>query len=579
MSSILDFIKRFNKFLDLKIKISLCVLIFNLIILSCLEFISLGSIPILVGFLLEPNSISSILNIDINSYLQNINQLHFIVIVVFSLFLLKSSFLAYVNYYELKTIKILRIFVTNKLFKIYLNKNYNFFVENNHSVLSRNLITETNNCVSLIQSCVNVLREIFLLLIIFSLILLYKPFLSILILVILIFFSILFYMSTDKIIKSIAVTRIRSLGYLFTLIPQVLNLIKEIKILKKEIFFSNKFFNTKKIYEEQIQIVDFIRRLPKIFFELIAVVLFLFLLILFQLDDKEQFVKTLPFFSLIVVSTIKLIPSFNTISGSLTHIQSFLNSFNLIDSQISNKKIFEINKNFDSTENENIISIKDLNFRYSKDAQSRFLENINLDIKKGNMVGIVGKSGSGKTTLINLLLGLLKPTEGKITYYSDPKSFSIGHVPQDIVIFDETLQNNIAFGEEEKNINQKQIYEVIKFSGLQRFFEKNNSNLNMRLGEKGLNISGGERQRIGIARALYSNPQVLILDESTSSLDITTEKYIIDELLNIKKKVTVIFISHRLSALRNCDKIILLEDGKIKASGNLEKIKNLLNYN
>tara|TARA_Y100000389_G_scaffold172960_1_gene181804 strand:+ start:390 stop:2129 length:1740 start_codon:yes stop_codon:yes gene_type:complete len=579
MSSILDFIKRFNKFLDLKIKISLCVLIFNLIILSCLEFISLGSIPILIGFLLEPNSISSILNIDINSYLQNINQLHFIVIVVFSLFLLKSSFLAYVNYYELKTIKILRIFITNKLFKIYLNKDYNFFVENNHSVLSRNLITETNNCVSLIQSCVNVLREIFLLLIIFSLIFLYKPFLSILILVILIFFSILFYMSTDKIIKSIATTRIRSLGNLFTLIPQVLNLIKEIKILKKEIFFSNKFFNIKKIYEEQIQIVDFIRRLPKIFFELIAVVLFLFLLIVFQLDDKEQFVKTLPFFSLIVVSTIKLIPSFNTISGSLTHIQSFLNSFNMIDSQISNKKLFEINKNFVPTENENIISIKDLNFRYSKDTQSRFLENINLDIKKGDMVGIVGKSGSGKTTLINLLLGLLKPTEGKITYYSDPKSFSIGHVPQDIVIFDETLQNNIAFGEEEKNIDQKKIYEVIKFSGLQSFFEKNNSNLNMILGEKGINISGGERQRIGIARALYSNPQVVVLDESTSSLDITTEKYIIDELLNIKKKVTVIFISHRLSALRNCDKIILLEDGKIKTSGNLEKIKNLLNYN
>ena len=224
MSSILDFINRFNRFLDLKIKISLCVLIFNLIILSCLEFISLGSIPILVGFLLEPNSISSILNIDINSYLKNINQLHFIVIVVFSLFLLKSSFLAYVNYYELKTIKYLRIFVTNKLFKLYLNKNYNFFIENNHSVLSRNLITETNNCVSLIQSCVNVLREIFLLLIIFSLIFLYKPFLSILILVILIFFSILFYMSTDKIIKSIAATRIRSLGHLFTIIPQVLNL-------------------------------------------------------------------------------------------------------------------------------------------------------------------------------------------------------------------------------------------------------------------------------------------------------------------------------------------------------------------
>ena len=575
MESFFKFLTRFNKFIDLKIKISLYFLIFNLIILSILEFISLGSIPFLISFLLDQNSFNSFFSKDFNNYIQNFNSLNFIIYFVFILFLLKSSFLSFVNYHELKTIKVLRIFISKKLFDLYVNKNYSFFLKNNHSVLARNLIQETDNCVGLIQSCVTVLREIFLLLIIFTLIFIYKPFLSLIILFFLTLFAVIFYISTDKKLKSIASKRISSMGALFKLIPQMFNLIKEIKILKKENFFLNKFFITKTKYEKQILIVDFIRRLPKIFFEMIAVALFLSLLIIFELDNKEQFIKSLPFFSLIVVSTIKLIPSFNAISGALTHIQSYLNSFNLIEGQIQDHRKIEIKKNFEKTYSEDIISFKNVDFKYDFDSQSLSLKNINFNIKKGEMVGVIGKSGSGKTTLINLLLGLLEPTDGKITYHSSPEEFIIGHVPQDIVIFDETLKNNIAFGIEDEDIDNKKIHEVIKFSGLIDFFKKNGSNLDMKIGDKGINLSGGERQRIGIARALYFDPKIIILDEATSSLDITTERFIIDELLSIKKSVTIVFISHRLSALKNCDKIIQIEDGVLKSIGKLEEAKNL----
>lgn len=575
MNSFFKFLNKFDKFIVFKIKLSLCFLIFNLIVLSALEFISLGSIPILIGFLIDPNSFNSYFSKDMNDFIENFNTLNNIIFLVFALFTIKSLFLTFVNYYELKTIKILRIFISNKLFGVYLNENYSFFLKNNHSVLVRNLVTETDNCISLIQSLIIVLREIFLLLIIFSLIFIYKPFLSIIILSILIFFAISFYISTDKILKSIAAKRIASSGLIFKLIPQMFNLIKEIKILKKENFFINKFFNTKEIYEKQLLIVTFIRRLPKIFFEIIAVALFLFLLLVFELNNKEQFVNSLPFFSLIVVSTIKLIPSFNAISGSLTHIQSFLNSFNLINEQIQNGKHKEVKKNFNQTTGKEIISFENVNFEYSFFSKSLSLKNISVKIQKGEMVGIIGKSGSGKTTLINLLLGLLEPTNGKIIYHSNPKDFVIGHVPQDIVIFDDTLKNNIAFGVQEKDIDNKKVIEVIKFSGLDNFFKKNGSNLEMHIGDKGINISGGERQRIGIARALYFDPKILILDEATSSLDITTEKFIINELLSVKRKTTIIFISHRLSALENCDKIIQLENGKLKTLAKFEDIKNL----
>ena len=239
------------------------------------------------------------------------------------------------------------------------------------------------------------------------------------------------------------------------------------------------------------------------------------------------------------------------------------------------KKI-QITKIFDQKQTDKIISTNNLNFKFEESSKALSLKNINLNINKGDMIGIIGKSGSGKTTLINILLGLLKPTKGEVIYYANPDTFNIGHVPQDIVIFDDTLQNNIALGVESENIDQNKICEVIKFSGLQNFFEKNSSNLNMQIGDKGINISGGERQRIGIARALYFNPDIIILDEATSSLDVVTEKYIIDELLSIKRKVTAIFISHRMSALKNCDKIFVIENGEVKASGKLKDVQDLI---
>ena len=195
----------------------------------------------------------------------------------------------------------------------------------------------------------------------------------------------------------------------------------------------------------------------------------MFLLIIFELDNKEKFIQTLPFFSLVVVSTIKLIPSFNAISGALTHIQSYYNSFNLIYRQVNDNEKIQITKIFDQKQTDKIISTNNLNFKFEESSKALSLKNINLNINKGDMIGIIGKSGSGKTTLINILLGLLKPTKGEVIYYANPDTFNIGHVPQDIVIFDDTLQNNIALGVESENIDQNKICEVIKFSGLQNF--------------------------------------------------------------------------------------------------------------
>lgn len=569
----MKFYKKLRFVIDDNIRSLIYFLIFGLILMSILEFISLGSIPLLVGYLIEPKQMSvffeKYFNISFNLNL----DLKLFSIIIFLIFLSKSLLLSMINYFELKTIKDLKISITNKLFKKYLDNNYKFFIDNNHSVLSRNLIKEVDNAVGLIQSVIFLIREFFLLSMIFFLLFIYNPILSLAILGILIFSAIVFYVGTDKLLKSFAIERINLTGKIFNLVPQVFNLIKEIKILRKEKYFIDFFSRIKSDFEKKIIIVDFFKRLPKILFEFLAITILLIIIVFLGIDNKNQLSNALPFLTLVTICTVKLIPSFNTISGALTHIQSYTNSFNLIFDELNNNQ--NIDKKFLQTADhqDKIISFVDVNFHY-KSSNKVSLTNINFDIKRGEMIGIIGKSGSGKTTLVNLLMGLLRPSSGIVNYYFKKKENIIGLVPQDIIIFDDSLKKNIALGEYDDEIDEKKIKEVIEMSGLSNFFQKNQNNINLSLSDKGINISGGEKQRIGIARSLYNEPELLILDEATSSLDIKTEKIFLSHIEKLKGKITTIFVSHRISALDKCDSVYLIDKGKIVSKGSTEFILN-----
>jgi len=209
-----------------------------------------------------------------------------------------------------------------------------------------------------------------------------------------------------------------------------------------------------------------------------------------------------------------------------------------------------------------------MNFKYNKD-QDLILKNISIDIKKNEIIGLMGKSGSGKTTLINLILGLLKKQSGE--YYLKKKAI-ISYVPQDIYILDSSLKENIAFGIEKNLINEQKISECIERSQLKELINNKNLGEDTTTGEKGSKFSGGERQRVGIARALYNNSSLLIFDEATNALDTQTENEIIKTLLGLKNKLSIIIVSHHLSSLKICDKIYYLNEGKIKDEGNLSEL-------
>jgi subfamily B ATP-binding cassette protein MsbA len=208
------------------------------------------------------------------------------------------------------------------------------------------------------------------------------------------------------------------------------------------------------------------------------------------------------------------------------------------------------------------------------------LKAIELEIPKNHTVAVVGKSGSGKTTLVNLICGLLKPTAGKIQINETDLSHfevnsyrsKIGFIAQETVVFNDSLFNNVTFWDEKNEANMLRFLEVIKKVDLVEFYLRNDAKEDLMLGENGVVMSGGQRQRLSIARELYKNIEILILDEATSALDSQTEKFIQESIENLKGQLTIIIIAHRLSTIKHADTIVLLQDGEVETSGNYQEL-------
>ena len=217
----------------------------------------------------------------------------------------------------------------------------------------------------------------------------------------------------------------------------------------------------------------------------------------------------------------------------------------------------------------------------NRNGHIKTIENLNLNIPARSKIAFVGTTGSGKTTLIDIILGLIEAqdgtlnVDGQIISKNNVRSWqrTIGYVPQQIFLADDTIFANIAFSKKYENINRDAVIKASKIANLDNFIMNElPQKYETIIGERGVRLSGGQRQRIGIARALYHNPQLLILDEATSSLDNHTEKLVMDAINNLSNETTIIIIAHRLNTIKNCEKIVLMEKGRIKKIGTYDEI-------
>lgn len=348
---------------------------------------------------------------------------------------------------------------------------------------------------------------------------------------------------------------------------------KEIKVSHKEKYFVESY---RVAYEKQCEAEiknEYITNLPEklIEFVCVAALIGVICIRIYTGADMTSFVPKLAVFAL---AAFRLLPSVSRMTRYMNGIvfnNAFLvsayNNFYEAEKEIVRTPIVQEDFEDNITFNNNI-SIKNLSWNY-KNSDVKILEDLELAIKKGESIGIIGASGAGKTTLMDVILGLLKPEKGRLTMdgndiYSIPNNWAknVSYVPQSVFLLDDSIKRNVAFGIEDANIDEEKIWLALKDAQLYDFVKSLPEGLETQVGERGIKFSGGQRQRVAIARALYNNPEIIILDEATSALDNETEKAVMEAIEILKGKKTLIIVAHRLSTIEECDKVYRIEGGK-----------------
>ena len=489
-------------------------------------------------------------------------SLVFVIKVIYFLFLYKKQF-SFTNN--------LTVSLSKKLLKKYLFADFNFHNNVNSSILIRNINTEvTQFSIGVIQQLLTFLTELFIILSIITLLFLNEPFLTFVSILVLSFVGSLYWIFTKNIFTFYGNLRQNLSGTAMKQVLESLNGIKDIKVYSAENYFLKNFEKTIKKFAETNTIVMIFQQVPKLGLELFVVIIMI-LLVFFNIEYLAKNNILLQTIGMFAIGSIKMIPSFTKILVALQNFRFNKPSILVLLNELKNKHNANIkNRTNQKFEFINNIQLKNICYKYPK-SEKYVLRDINLEIKKGQKIGLVGESGSGKSTLLNILMGLIDPTSGEICV--DNKNISqlksewlakIGYVPQKIYLADDTIKSNIAFGLTDDEINFSKIEKSTLNANLKRFIDNLKDGYSSGVGEFGNKISGGQAQRVGIARAYYKSSDVIILDEATNALDVDNEDKIIKIINKNEASKTFIIVSHRESILKECDIIFSLVDGQIR---------------
>ena len=497
-----------------------------------------------------------------------------------SVFLVKNTFLFFQVQLQGTFVYSAQREISLELFRRYLAKDYRFHLETNSSVLIRNLVSEvTNFCSFFLMPMLNLITETLVILALLTLIFLIEPKGTLFLVVILGALVFLFVKATNRVVGKWGKKRLQAEEEKLRHLQQGFGGIKEILLSGKLEFFLRRFHVPNKLSGLMIKREYIFQYVPKLGVEVIAI-FGLISMCLFLLAQGESNQKVMHMLGLMATAGFRMIPSFSRILNNLQSIRYGWASVDMLKAEFVEDR---------SVKETNIIQVEepplpvkvafDQEFRLSKISfsygeGSNVLQEVNLVIKKGEVIGLCGESGSGKSTLANLILGLIDPDsgylliDGKKVVGTDLRSWQtlIGYVPQEVYLLDDTIRRNVAFGLEDEEIDDQRVFEVLEMAQLEGFVAGKQDGLGSIIGERGAKLSGGQRQRLGIARALYGNPEVLILDEATSALDQETEGELLETLKPLLGKVTILMIAHRKSAFELCNKVLQLKQGRVTCS-------------
>ena len=554
------------------------------------EIVGIASIMPFMGIVISPSIIVQ------NHYLAFLYQyfsfsstntfLRFIGVIVLAIMLLSNLISAVTICGILQFSFSLGKYLSNKMFSAYLNHSYVFFLNRNSSELVQNILWEIGRIVNgILIPLLTVYAKIVVAASILALLVWMNPELALISgLVLGGAYSLVFFLVRKNLSKSgneVSVQNAKRTQIAY----ETLGGIKDIKLLGRERDFYDRFQKPIELYALYQSKSQMISLLPRYALETLAYG-GIIVIVIYLLSLQKSVSHTLPMMALYALAGYRLMPALQQIFANLANVR-----FNI-------SAVAKITKDLETLDPQKDgeppvpppettplpfsekISLENIVFRY-KDRPEPVLKSVSLSIKANTTIGIVGSTGSGKTTTLDIFLGLLEPESGRLLIDGVPISkenvrawqANIGYVPQQIMLMDDTVERNIAFGIPDDKVDREKVIRAARLAHLHDFIEKElEKGYATEVGEKGVRLSGGQRQRIGIARALYHEPSVLVLDEATSALDNITENVIMEALHTLSRQKTILMVAHRLTTVRECDWIFVMENGHLSDQGTYSEL-------
>ena len=564
------------------------LLLIMIMMMALLEMLGVASILPFIAVLSNPDIIET--NLILNSvYLTSIELFNlegyrqfsfFLGIAMFLILIFSLSFSALTSYTQIQFVLMREYSIGKRLMHGYLYQPYSYFLNQHSAELGKSILSEVSQVIVLgFFPLINMIARGMIATALVILLIIVDPKLALIVSLSLgTVYGVIFYLLRNH-LNRIGKKRLESNLLRYRIVGDAFGAAKEVKMGGLEKTYVDSFSDSAKNYALTQASSQAISLLPRFFLEIIAFGGIL-LILLYIIKLTGSFTNSLPIISLYVFAGYRLIPAFQVIYSSFTNLTFVTPTLDRLYEDLKSLKPTEKKQDQGVLNLKKVINLKNVQYNYPNTSIST-LKNINLSIPAKSTVGLVGVTGSGKTTIVDIILGLLEvqkgtlEVDGKIITKQNSRSWqrSIGYVPQQIHLSDDTILANIAFGVDAKDLNFGAVENASKIANIHDFItEELPKKYQTKIGERGIRLSGGQRQRIGIARALYHNPQVVILDEATSALDNQTEKAVMDAVNNLSKSITIIIIAHRLSTLKKCDKIFLLEKGEIKDQGTFDEL-------
>lgn len=576
----MDIIKKLRAVLNRKQKIRVIILLGMILIGGVLETVGVSMILPIVTAVVEPDVFTKNEKVKMVSGILHLDSLEeFMLAMICALifiYILKNAYLLLMYHVQHTFISNNQFRISRDLLQIYFNKPYEFYLNANTSDILRTVYSDTTGVFSLLLECMQFMTE-FVIAICMGVLLLFVDFWMTVAMCTLLFgvTALITFFLKPRLGNMGQEARIRQSRMYNSIIQSIMS-IKDVKIFAKEDSFLEEYENNGQKFYRLSRNQKVLGSVPRLVIETVCIAGVLGYLAVMILMGKSVS-GMLPQLSAFGLAAVRLMPSASRMSTYLANIAYYKPTLDFVyeNVEMPQNTIQEYNPKMSGREKKerlpltDKIEIKNLTYRYPNSDKLIF-DGAQMMVPVGKSVGIVGKSGAGKTTVVDIVLGLLDPEEGEIlcdgqdvfTNYAGWLQ-NIGYIPQSINMLDNTIRANVAFGVPREKVDESRVWEVLEEAQMKNFVEGLSEGLDTEIGERGIRMSGGQRQRLGIARALYHNPEVLILDEATSSLDNDTEAAIMEAINHFHGRKTMLIIAHRLKTIEGCDMVYTVENGKI----------------